>query len=86
MIETLGEAKAHEWRIIARCAFGKRESIKSTRNCVYRYELDLDTLIWTRGATFPLSMLADRLKCPRCGSRKIALLFDLPPETKAQTA
>jgi hypothetical protein len=78
MIETLGEAKAHGWRIVARCAFGKRESIKSTRNCVYRYELDLHTLIWTRGATFPISMLESRLKCPCCGSRRVVLIF-IPP-------
>src|ERR1700749_2361574 len=74
MVETLSEAKAHGWRITARCAWGRREGMKSVRECVSRYELGLDTLIWTRGAEFPLSMLAERLKCPRCGSRRVVLL------------
>ena len=61
MGETLREAKAHGWTIAARCAWGRREGMKSVRECVSRYELDLDALIWTRGAEFPLSMLAERL-------------------------
>jgi hypothetical protein len=78
MIETLGQAKDDGWKITARCAWGKRESIKSIRECKASVRLDLDTLVWTRGESFPVSMLAERLKCPRCGSRKVALLFDLP--------
>src|ERR1700749_291461 len=61
MVETLSEAKAHGWAIAARCAWGRREGMKSVRECVSRYVLDLDALIWTRGAEFPLSMLAERL-------------------------
>jgi hypothetical protein len=37
--------------------------------------LDLDTLVWTRGAAFPVSMLEGRSKCPACGSRRVVLLF-----------
>jgi hypothetical protein len=63
---------------------GRREATKSIRECKESIRLDLDTLVWTRGAAFPISMLTERLKCPRCGSRRVALLFDLPrkPETK----
>jgi hypothetical protein len=86
MIETLGEARAGRWRITARCAWGKREAMKSIRECVYRYELDLETLIWTRGSAFPISQLSERLKCPRCGSRRVALLFDLPGNPAAKRA
>jgi hypothetical protein len=79
-VETLGEAYTLGWRVTARCAWGKREAMKSVRECTYRYELDLRTLIWTRGRDFPLSHLESRLKCPRCGSRRVAILFDVPRE------
>lgn len=86
MVETLGQAHALRWRITARCAWGKRDGMKSIRECVYRYDFDLQTLIWTRGSDFPISMLAERLKCPRCGSRRVALLFDIPKEPDAKRA
>jgi hypothetical protein len=78
MIETLAEALAQGVRITARCAWGRRDGLKSIRECKASLLLDLDTLIWTRGAAFPVSMLEGRLKCPRCGSRRVVLLFDLP--------
>lgn len=81
-IETLGQAEGAGWRIIARCAWGKRDAMKSIRECVYRAELDLDTLIWTRGRDFPLSWLETRLRCPRCGSRRVIVLFEPPTNTQ----
>jgi hypothetical protein len=84
MIETLGEARDNGWRITARCGFGQREAMKRIRECKASIELDLDTLIWTRGAAFPVSMLESRLKCPRCGSRRVVLLFDLPAGSMAK--
>jgi hypothetical protein len=39
---------------------------------VYRRQLDLETLVRTRGALFPISTLESRLKCPR----RVVLLFD----------
>jgi hypothetical protein len=83
MVETIGEAWQLGWGITARCAFGKRDGMKSIRACVYSYDLDLKTLVWTRGAPFPISDLATRLKCPRCGSRQVALIYHLPnqPQT-----
>jgi hypothetical protein len=32
-----------------RCAFGKRDAMKSIRECQYRQELDFETLVCTRG-------------------------------------
>ncbi len=32
----------------------------------------------TRGRDFPLSLLAERLRCPRCGSRRVAVIYDPP--------
>jgi hypothetical protein len=78
MIETLAEARDTGMRITARCGWGRREGMKSIRECKASVPLDLESLIWTRGAAFPISMLEGRLKCPACGSRKVVLLFDLP--------
>lgn len=81
-IETLGEALVAGWRVHVRCAWGKRDAMKSIRECVMRSELDLETLVWTRGDTFPLARLESRMKCPRCGSRQVVLLFE-PPKNSA---
>jgi DNA-directed RNA polymerase subunit RPC12/RpoP len=80
-IETIGEACSLGWRLTARCAKGKYDAERSARECRYRAELDLPTLVWTRGAAFPLSALESRLKCPRCGSRRIVIMFE-PPSTR----
>ena len=52
----------------------------------YGAELDLPTLVWTRGATFPLARLESRLKCPACGSRRVRLAFSVPSESNRQRA
>jgi len=36
------------------------------------------------GLGFPLARLESRLKCPRCGSRRVVLLFE-PPSLGART-
>jgi hypothetical protein len=77
-IQTLGDAWQLGWRITARCAWGPRDGMKSIRECDYRRQLDLQTLVWTRGRNFPVSRLESRLMCPRCGSRRVMLLFDVP--------
>src|SRR6476661_4962676 len=51
-----------------RSLLGKREGMKTRRECQYTRELDLETLVWTRGPNFPLSSLDGRLMCPRCWS------------------
>jgi hypothetical protein len=68
-VETLGEA-CSQGRVTVRCADGRTESPRSqsSRECSYRRELDMVTLVWTRGWAFPLSRLESRLRCPRCGS------------------
>jgi hypothetical protein len=40
---------------------------------VYRKQLDLETLVSTRGPNFPLSRLKSRLMCPACGSRRVTV-------------
>ncbi len=78
-VETLGEAYSQGWRLTVRCAWGPREGMKRVRECVYGGELDMQTLVWTRGRDFPLARLESRLKCPRCGSRRVRLAFSVPP-------
>jgi hypothetical protein len=46
--------------------------------CETTAELDMKTLVWTRGEQFPLDQLESRLKCPRRGQRRITVMFDIP--------
>jgi predicted RNA-binding Zn-ribbon protein involved in translation (DUF1610 family) len=79
-VETLGEAFSLGWRVIARCKHGRPAGAgpKSSRECGHRRDLDMETLVWTRGRAFPLSRLETRLRCPKCGNRDIAVMFDPP--------
>ena len=86
MVETLGEALDAGWQLTVRCAWGKRDGMKTVRACIARYKLDLPTLVWTRGRAFPLSSLESRLKCPRCGSRRVVVLFEPPANPKRHAA
>jgi hypothetical protein len=56
-VETIGEAYSYGWRVTARCAHGKQDGMHRHKECVYRAELDMETLVWTRGrggSTVPL--------------------------------
>ena len=53
-VETLGVARSLGWKVHMRCANGYREDTRSMRRCVYRKQLDLETLVATRGPNFPL--------------------------------
>lgn len=79
-VETLGEAYTLGWRVHMRCAHDGREGMKSRRECGFRYELDMATLVCTRGRAFPLARLAERLRCPRCGCRHVAVMFAPPAQ------
>ncbi|WP_187144426.1 hypothetical protein [Microvirga massiliensis] len=77
-VETIGEAFTLGWRVRMRCSFGPRDAMRRIRECAFRCELDLQTLVCIRGAAMPLSLLAERHKCPRCGSRRLALIYEPP--------
>ena len=85
-VETIGDAYAASWRVKVRCTWGPRDGMKQVRECVYGAELDLQTLVWTRGGEFPLTMLESRLKCPRCGSRRVRVAFTVPPSVQRARA
>lgn len=83
MISTLGEALDGGWRLTVYCRWGKRDGMKSVRECKASVEVDLATLVWTRGRAFPVSDLGSRMKCPRCGSRRVVIAFAPPRNTDA---
>ena len=66
----------------AKCIDGRVEQTHSTRKCHYTKELNLETLVWTRGRKMPLSDLKDR--CPQCGGRRISIIFDPKPTARMQ--
>ena len=78
MIATLGEAHDLGWRLTVYCRWGKRDGMKTRRECNASVEVDLETLVWPRGRAFPISNLDSRMKCPRCGSRRVMIAFDAP--------
>ncbi|WP_221097493.1 hypothetical protein [Rhizobium binae] len=80
MAETIGEAMDAGWDVRARCAWGRREGLKSVRECRWKHPLDTVTLVATRGRVFPLSMLSQRMRCPVCGSRRVAIAYLLEAE------
>jgi hypothetical protein len=85
-VETLGDAHALGWQVTVRCAAGKQEAMHRHRECVHSARLDMETLVWTRGRAFPLSRLNSCLRCTRCGSRQVALLYDVPATPKAASS
>src|SRR5439155_1730658 len=85
-VETLGEARDLGWRVIGRCAQGNRAGMKSIRECGYRAELDMDTLVWTwdgrsrwlgsRNAC--AAHAAVRARCPSYFSRRATWIDSSP--------
>lgn len=78
-IETLGDAWNHDAKVWMACAWGPyTNGMKRGRECQFRQDLDLMTLVCTRGRDFPVARLAERLRCPRCGSRKLRVVWSFP--------
>jgi hypothetical protein len=40
--------------------------------------LSLETLVWTLGRNMPLAGMSERMMCPRCGNRRVNLIFEPP--------
>jgi len=78
-IETLLDVQRAGGRLYARCLFNGREGMKTKRACNWRVELDVETMIWTRGRALPVTALWGRLRCPHCGCRQVAVSVSLPP-------
>jgi hypothetical protein len=85
-VETLGEAWKLGWRVRVRCLLVGRKPKTRDRTTVWcdtMTELDMKTLVWTRGELFPLDQLESRLKCPRCGARRVTVIFEIPNQPQA---
>jgi hypothetical protein len=80
MISTIGEAHDLGWTLRVYCRWGKRDGMKSIRACTAYVDIDLATLVWTRGRDFPIARLDSRMKCIRCGSRRVMIAFSPPAE------
>jgi hypothetical protein len=88
-VRTLGEAWKLGWRVRVRCLLigphhkpGHRDGVR----CDTTAQLDMLTLIWTRGESMALDLLAERLRCPICGNRKIQVCFEVPNMPNARRA
>lgn len=86
-VNTLGEAWKLGWRVKARCYWtaSGRKSRPQYVWCDTTVELDMPTLVWTRGEAFPLKLLASRLKCPNCGQMTVKVWFEVPNQPNAGT-
>ena len=81
-VETLGEAcsrrdGAHRALRGTAAPKGRVRRIESRMQLPAK-ELDMETLVWTRGRAFPLSRLESRLRCPRCEYRYVVVLYQPP--------
>jgi len=65
-VETLGEAWNFRWKIHIRCLDDGRRGLKHKRCCDYRAELDMRTLVCTRGRDFPIG--------PDCGAPAVSAM------------
>jgi hypothetical protein len=77
-IENLADVWEAGGRLYARCEKPRHEGLKSVPPCGNRQELDVRTMLWTRGRAFPVSMLSSRMRCPKCGSREVSVRLSLP--------
>ena len=76
IVETLGDALNHGWRVHMRCLDNGMEGLKHKRECGLRMTLDLATLVASRGRAFPIALLSERLRCPSCGCRRVTVMFE----------
>lgn len=61
-----------------KCGRGDHRGIVKIEPCGYQGDLDMETLVCTRGRGFPLARIASRLHCPNCGEQGVKVLFDVP--------
>jgi hypothetical protein len=84
--QTLGAAYLAGLRPHVTCLRGSRIGPTKVQACGYRADLDLESLIWTRGAKFPCWRLQQRLRCPRCGGMSIEVRWLPGPSVSARAS
>lgn len=87
-VRTLGDVWRYGWKATAVCQFMEFGRRSERRNIACRtvYELDVKTLIWTRGERFPREKLDTRLRCPRCGQMSVQVMWTVPNQPKKDAA
>lgn len=88
-IQTLGEAWKLGWRVRARCYWTgpNKSGRRQMPYCDTTVELDMVTLVWTRGENMPLNMLKERLRCPSCGRLdSVRVYFEVPNQPNRNVA
>jgi hypothetical protein len=63
-IGTIGDAFNQGWQLSAACRHGLVDTGSSSRKCDWKYNLDMTTLVATRGRDFPIDRVSERLRCP----------------------
>lgn len=84
-VEMLGEAWKLGWKCTAHFLWFGPTTGRSGRQlpwCDSVFHLDMETLVITRGERFPLARMQEVLKCPKCGERKMRVLFEPPSMPK----
>jgi hypothetical protein len=57
--------------------------MKTERECIIAAMV---SIVATRGRDFPISQLEQRLRCPRRGSRRVAVMFNVPKQPQVFAA
>lgn len=60
-----------------RCAWGSRDGLKSIKECQFRHEIDILTLMLTRGRRCQIAGLTSKMRCPSCGSPRVAIAISM---------
>jgi hypothetical protein len=77
-VETLYDLYRARGRLHVRCDWGRREGMRSVRECAFRCEPDLLTLMLTHGRRCELANLKGKMRCPQCGSWRVLVSWTLP--------
>jgi hypothetical protein len=88
MVRALKEVWQLGWRLRVKCntVDGSKEAHRNkSLGCHSVHELDLKTLVWTRG-NIPIPELQKRLRCPACGNREVLIYWEVPNEPAALAA
>ena len=73
MVAVLYQALEDDWLVTLRCD-RRREALKSKPPCTLVPQiLHLPSLIATFGPDLPIEELSNRLRCPKCGSRRVTI-------------
>lgn len=68
-------------------ADGANSGRRQTPYCDTTVDLNMVTLVWTRGESFPINLPNERLRCPKCGRLdSVRVFFDVPNQPNSSIA